>query len=78
MTVLEHLKIFSKLKGIKGKVEEIIDQTIIFLSLEKFRNVKSQFLSGGNKRKLQLAIAILGNPRVIILDEPSSGMDPET
>ena len=37
-----------------------------------------QHLSGGNKRKLQLAIAILGNPKIILLDEPSSGMDPET
>jgi len=34
-------------------------------------------LSGGNKRKLQVAIALIGNPPVIFLDEPSSGMDPE-
>jgi len=33
-------------------------------------------LSGGNKRKLQTAIAILGNPLIILLDEPSAGMDP--
>jgi ABC-type multidrug transport system ATPase subunit len=34
-------------------------------------------LSGGNKRKLCVAIAVLGNPSIILLDEPSSGMDPE-
>jgi len=34
-------------------------------------------LSGGNKRKLAVAIATLGNPPIILLDEPSAGMDPE-
>jgi ABC-type multidrug transport system ATPase subunit len=34
-------------------------------------------LSGGNKRKLSVALALLGNPPVILLDEPSAGMDPE-
>ncbi len=33
-------------------------------------------MSGGNKRKLQVAIAIIGNPQIILLDEPSAGMDP--
>ena len=36
----------------------------------------AETLSGGNKRKLQTAIAILGNPLIILLDEPSAGMDP--
>lgn len=34
-------------------------------------------LSGGNKRKLSLAISVIGNPPIILLDEPSAGMDPE-
>lgn len=38
----------------------------------------SKTLSGGNKRKLCVAIALLGNPSVILLDEPSAGMDPES
>lgn len=35
-------------------------------------------MSGGNKRKLSVAIAIIGNPQIILLDEPSAGMDPES
>ena len=38
---------------------------------------QSATLSGGNKRKLAVAIALLGNPPIILLDEPSAGMDPE-
>jgi ABC-type multidrug transport system ATPase subunit len=45
--------------------------------LEKYRSKASGTLSGGNKRKLSVAIAIVGNPPIILLDAPSAGMDPE-
>ena len=44
--------------------------------LEKYINVRATNLSGGNKRKLSVAIATIGNPPVVFLDEPSAGMDP--
>lgn len=47
------------------------------MKLEEFRHVIAENYSGGNKRKLSVAIAMIGNPQVIFLDEPSSGMDPE-
>jgi ATP-binding cassette subfamily A (ABC1) protein 3 len=47
------------------------------LDLDRYKDVLSKDLSGGNKRKLSVAIAMLGNPPVIFLDEPSTGMDPE-
>ena len=47
------------------------------MDLTEYENVRANNLSGGNKRKLSVAIAMLGNPKVIFLDEPSTGMDPE-
>jgi len=47
------------------------------MDLERFADVCAGELSGGNKRKLSVGIAMIGNPPVILLDEPSSGMDPE-
>ena len=47
------------------------------LNLSQFKDQLSMNLSGGNKRKLSVAIAMLGNPPIIFLDEPSTGMDPE-
>lgn len=47
------------------------------MDLQMYKDVLSKELSGGNKRKLSVAIAMLGNPPVIFLDEPSTGMDPQ-
>jgi ATP-binding cassette subfamily A (ABC1) protein 3 len=47
------------------------------MDLKRYENVCSKALSGGNKRKLSVAIAMLGNPPIVFLDEPSTGMDPE-
>jgi ABC-type multidrug transport system ATPase subunit len=46
------------------------------MNLEEHRKKPAGTLSGGNKRKLSVAMAILGNPPIILLDEPSAGMDP--
>ena len=74
MTVSEHLRFYARVRGatnVKHNVEEIIRG----VGLERFRNRMAAKLSGGNKRKLSLGIALIGNPSVILLDEPSSGMD---
>ena len=47
------------------------------MDLDRFRNQLAGTLSGGNKRKLSVAIAMIGNPPIVFLDEPSTGMDPE-
>ena len=46
------------------------------MDLEEYIHIAANNLSGGNKRKLSVAMAILGNPPLIFLDEPSTGVDP--
>lgn len=56
--------------------EAAINQKIDELDLRNYADKLSGTLSGGNKRKLSVAMAMIGNPRIIFLDEPSTGMDP--
>lgn len=77
LTVAEHLEFFAGIKGcppeeIAGEVERLVKS----VGLTEKRNVQSRFLSGGQKRKLSVGIAFIGNSKVVILDEPTSGMDP--
>lgn len=46
------------------------------MDLTEYVDVRANNLSGGNKRKLSVAIAIIGNPPIVFLDEPSTGVDP--
>lgn len=46
------------------------------MDLESYIHIRANNLSGGNKRKLSVAVAMLGNPPIIFLDEPSTGVDP--
>jgi len=46
------------------------------MDLTDYRNIYANNLSGGNKRKLSVAMAMLGNPPIVFLDEPSTGVDP--
>ena len=54
----------------------MIEAKLVEMDLKKFENVCAGTYSGGNKRKLSVAIAMLGNPSIVFLDEPSTGMDP--
>ncbi|RWS12259.1 ATP-binding cassette sub-family A member 1-like protein [Dinothrombium tinctorium] len=78
LTVREHLKLFSAIKGtqwssINGEVQKVTNQ----LNLFDKSNTAAQNLSGGMKRKLCLGIALIGDTKIVILDEPTSGMDPD-
>mgnify|MGYP002079922655 FL=1 len=46
------------------------------MDLTEYVNVRAEKLSGGNKRKLSVAMAMIGNPPIVFLDEPSTGVDP--
>ena len=77
MTTDEHLRYFARLKGL-NEVE--IEATLKFyyelLSLTPYIKVQSGNLSGGNKRKLCVSMAMLANPGIMFYDEPSAGVDP--
>eukprot|EP01084_Bolivina_argentea_P074817 135693_1 len=73
----EHLKFYGLVKGLKSDMyKKQTDVLISSLTLQKYRNKLSHTYSGGNKRKLSVAVAMIGSPPVVFLDEPSTGMDP--
>ena len=78
MSVYENLEFYGKIKGIKPDyLHKVIMAMIEEMSLGEFTNKIAGRLSGGNKRKLTVAISFLCNPPIVLLDEPSTGMDPE-
>lgn len=77
LTTREHLELFAKLKGVSPtKVPRSVQRTLEEMDLLSFSSTRAGHLSGGNKRKLSVGIAIIGNPPIIFLDEPSTGVDP--
>ncbi|RHZ01022.1 hypothetical protein DYB31_010702, partial [Aphanomyces astaci] len=77
LTVHDHLMFYGKIKGYRGHaLESEVDAKIVEVGLTEKRHVRTSDLSGGMKRKLSLAIALLGDSKIVFLDEPTSGMDP--
>jgi len=77
LTVREHLELYARIKGVsETALKGQVDTKLVEMDLTKFANKKAMSLSGGNKRKLSVACAMMGNPAIVFLDEPSTGMDP--
>jgi len=74
MTVVEHLRFYARIRGLSD-VDHNVSTIIRAVGLQSFETRLAARLSGGSKRKLSLGIALMGNPAVLLLDEPSSGMD---
>ena len=78
LTVLETLKFYALIKGIEANlVKKVVDSVILELNLKDYEKELAGELSGGTKRRLSVAIALIGEPPIILLDEPSACMDPE-
>uniref|UniRef100_H2YP12 ABC transporter domain-containing protein n=1 Tax=Ciona savignyi TaxID=51511 RepID=H2YP12_CIOSA len=79
ITLREHLEIYATAQGLsKQVVPAAAERCIKALGVEEHAHKRAKFLSGGTKRKVCFAIAMIGNPQVVLLDEPSTGMDPKT
>uniref|UniRef100_A0A673N691 ATP-binding cassette sub-family A member 3-like n=1 Tax=Sinocyclocheilus rhinocerous TaxID=307959 RepID=A0A673N691_9TELE len=77
LNVREHLLFYTQLKGYPcEKIPDEVDRILRILNLEDKRHARSKTLSGGMKRKLSIGIALIGDSKVVMLDEPTSGMDP--
>lgn len=78
LTVYEHLLFYARLKGISPNEEsDMVRKAMEDVLLSKFGSLKTCELSGGMKRRLSVAIALVGNPKIVFLDEPTTGLDPE-
>jgi ABC-type multidrug transport system ATPase subunit len=78
LTVEEHLRFVIEMKGLHYQDREThanVRALIDCLELTEKKSVQSRFLSGGMQRKLCLAMALVANPKFVILDEPTSGVD---
>ena len=77
LTVLENLELYADLRGVVGKErDESFERLLAFTDLARFTSRLAGRLSGGMKQKLGLACAMLRSPRLLLLDEPSVGVDP--
>ena len=76
LTPEDHLRLFSAFKGTPADlIESQVNKMLEEIDLQDQRTQLSKNLSGGQKRKLSVAIAMIGNSQIVLLDEPTSGMD---
>jgi len=78
LTALEHLKLYSGLKGAQDsrELDDLLNNRLKAVQLYTVRNARVKTYSGGMKRRLSMIISSIGDPKVVLLDEPTTGMDP--
>ena len=76
LTVEENLKVYARLYGVKN-LKEKIDNLIEKLNLIEFKSRKTGELSSGQKNRVSLAKALINDPEILLLDEPTASLDPD-
>jgi ABC-2 type transport system ATP-binding protein len=78
-TAYENVKFFGELYGLRGsELKEGIENSLEFTGLLEFKNKKAKDFSGGMLRRLNIACAIIHKPKILIMDEPTVGIDPQS
>ncbi|XP_068185436.1 glucosylceramide transporter ABCA12 [Antennarius striatus] len=79
LTGEEHLYFYGRIRGIsKRELDWVVRYLLMRLELNSHKNIITDGYSCGTRRKLSTALALIGHPQILLLDEPSSGMDPHT
>lgn len=78
LTVEENLKFYGRLYGLRGAaLQQKVDEVMALFALEEFAHRRFDELSSGTKQRLSLAKALLNDPKILFLDEPTIGLDPD-
>uniref|UniRef100_A0A3B3Y4Z8 ABC transporter domain-containing protein n=1 Tax=Poecilia mexicana TaxID=48701 RepID=A0A3B3Y4Z8_9TELE len=79
LTGEEHLYFYARIRGIsKREIAGVVNYLLKRLELNYYKDIITDGYSCGTRRKLSTALALIGHPQILLLDEPSSGMDPRT
>jgi len=79
VTVKEHLELYASMRGVpSAKIAGLVERFMTGLRISEHAKKYTKDCSGGTKRKLSYAMAMLGDPKIVLLDEPSTGMDPQS
>ncbi|XP_045466962.1 cholesterol transporter ABCA5-like [Harmonia axyridis] len=79
ITVREHLECYAAIRGVRrSEIPKVVNLYLSGLQIHEHADKQTQQCSGGTKRKLSFAMAMIGYPKIVLLDEPSTGMDPKS
>ncbi|CDP14836.1 unnamed protein product [Coffea canephora] len=79
LSAKEHLHLFASIKGLPTATRKSeVKHLLATVDIDKIASVRAGSYSGGTRCRLSLAIALIGDPKLLILDEPTTGMDPVT